>query len=167
MPVTLTESPQSPAAPNSKPLSIWITDYIPLFPPSRLFPLSPLYAFFNYFLHPSITFSPLPSSPALYSCPHSCVFQSFILVFRAPREYQHYASLRSTLLGGGGGGGQHIAVAVFPRQLKSIPAKSTRSWEVLPTRMVSHASNTPGRPLHQPMRVVMSELKMVSVSPST
>lgn len=33
MPATLTESPQSPAAPNSKPLSIWITDYIPLFPP--------------------------------------------------------------------------------------------------------------------------------------
>lgn len=33
MPATLTESPQSPAAPNSKPLSIWITDYIPLFQP--------------------------------------------------------------------------------------------------------------------------------------
>lgn len=93
MPVTLTESPQSPAAPNSKPLSIWIMDYIPLFPPSLVS------------TEPSLCFlSPLPFSQALYSCPHSCVFQSFILVFRAPREYQHYASLQSTLLGGRGGG---------------------------------------------------------------
>lgn len=46
MPVTLTESPQSPAAPNIKPPSIWITDYILFFPPSLLFPLSPLCFFF-------------------------------------------------------------------------------------------------------------------------
>lgn len=59
--ITLTESPQSPAAPNRKPLTIWIMDYIPLFPPSLFFPLSPFYAFLFFpSLFHSSTLSSLP-----------------------------------------------------------------------------------------------------------
>lgn len=54
MPVTLTESPQSPAAPNSKPPSIWITDYIPLFSTLPLVSTEPYLRFFSFLVFASL-----------------------------------------------------------------------------------------------------------------